>query len=187
LARLENLHCQELDAKDDTSLLDKLASNIAKSLELGLAENRIDSSTAEAASACLYQLSTAWSYRLDDNVLLLTTAYTDSNDPWTTEAGAYSSSTMLEQHLLGDRLTEFIVKTVLQGYLRPLFSKSTTKVTDSGRPNQFPDSASQRIGLEQAPWKAQQPRVISTFRWAVHSSNVSRIYFGSQSTSDDQP
>lgn len=107
------------------------------------------------------------------------TAYTDSRDSWTTEHAALQASHLLDTSLSGGRTRDFIVGSILQDYLRPLFSKSTSKVTESGRPSQFRNQEHvQRDGLEPPSWKKQGPKAIAVLRWAVKTSEVgSRPHF----------
>jgi hypothetical protein len=101
------------------------------------------------------------------------TAYTDSRDSWTTEHAALQASHLLDTSLPERRTRDFIVGSILKDYLRPLFSKSTSKVTASGRPSQFRNQEQvQRDGLEPPSWKKQGPMAIAILRWAVKTSKV---------------
>lgn len=73
------------------------------------------------------------------------------------------------------RLRDFIVDSILQSYLRPLFSKATGKVTSSGRPSAYDDPTAlldSRLNQETPAWKKEGPHVVTVFRWAVAFSDV---------------
>ena len=134
--------------------------------------------TAELALACLELLSTTWSAPLDDVALSTIVAYTNVQDPWTTEAASCLAARITASQLSVDGLAAFIVGPLLHGYVRPIFSGSTHKVTDLGRPVQFPGGSSgpRELGLDQTPrWKRSDPPVTSVFSWAVEKATVSSL------------
>lgn len=132
-----------------------------------------DALTIEATLACLDFLISTWNCDLDDRTLVFMTAYTDSRDPWTTEKASLLASRLIKTSIPRDRTENFIVYSILQRYLRSIFSKPTSKLTTSGRPSQFPDQGYKpRDGLEPPSWKKQGLQVISVFRWAIRTSSV---------------
>lgn len=132
-----------------------------------------DALVIEVALACLDLLVYNWRCSLDDRTLVFVTAYTDSRDPWTTEKASLLASRLVKTGIPKSRTGDFIVYSILQRYLRPIFSKSASKLTASGRPSQFPDQGRKPgDGLEPPSWKKQGLQVISVFRWAVESSSV---------------
>jgi hypothetical protein len=114
------------------------------------------------------------SLTLDDQVLLKLTAVTDPEDPWTTAIAAKSASKLLADQLAAQRLTDFIVTTVLQDFLKPLFVRSSSRITASGRPSQYA-AINDRLPsfTEEQPWKSQVAWVEATMQWAVCMSTVS--------------
>lgn len=107
---------------------------------------------------------------------MATSAHTNPEDPWSSETSAQLASSLLITSLDTDEEREdFIVGSVLQGYLRPIFSKggANTSVTAEGRPAAFrePAQTAPRPPAE-APWKEAGPQVVTIFQWAVTSANV---------------
>ncbi|KAF3767499.1 hypothetical protein M406DRAFT_252813, partial [Cryphonectria parasitica EP155] len=80
----------------------------------------------------------------------------------------------LSSHVQKD---DFIVETILKGYLRPMFSRSRPRtVTASGRKAEFPDENDPHRGLtdetkEVKPWKYADHRSIAVFEWAVQGAD----------------
>ncbi|KAM0238973.1 hypothetical protein ACHAP5_008479 [Fusarium lateritium] len=128
----------------------------------------------EAAVASLSIMCSKHPLILDEQLLLKLTAVTDPEDSWTTAIGAKSASKLLADQLVTQKLTDFIVSSVLQDFLKPLFVRSSSRITPSGRPAQYtaindrPPSFS-----EEQPWKSQATRVGATMQWAVCMSTVS--------------
>lgn len=138
-----------------------------------------DALTIEVALACLDLLASTWHCGLDDRTLVFTTAYTNPRDPWTTEKASLLASRLLKMSINEENTRQFIVESILQEHLRPIFSKSTGKLTASGRPSRFPDQEHKsRAGLETPSWGKQGLQVISVFRWAVETSSVSSLTRG---------
>lgn len=119
---------------------------------------------------------------ITNDQLLLTLAALTINTPEWKLSGRDSrrASTLLAQ-LLGndDAKDTFIIEGILQGYLRPLFSKSKpASVTESGRKVEFTDPAAGRgegIPDDSAvtkPWKYLDFRAVPLVAWAVDEANV---------------
>ncbi|KAH6989424.1 hypothetical protein BKA56DRAFT_611684 [Ilyonectria sp. MPI-CAGE-AT-0026] len=126
---------------------------------------------AEAGIACLHLLSLTWSYSLDDSTLLKVVAFTDPRDSWTTIKAAGVASGLLQTQLSTVRKTEFIVGPILQTFLKPLFAKSSSRVTASGRPAHYQETAERgRQPAAASSWKGHAPWAVSTLRWAVDAS-----------------
>ncbi|CAM1511089.1 Fc.00g086020.m01.CDS01 [Cosmosporella sp. VM-42] len=141
---------------------------------------RLDQQTptlvAEVGLACLHMISSKWSYSLDESSLLTVAAYTDSRDPWTTLKVSEVASSLLEAELKNTKKADFIAGPLLQAFLRPLFAKSSTRVTASGRPSHYQTPIDQQGHFSEIPvWKEQIPWAVSTFRWAVKASESSLI------------
>ncbi|KAL1841849.1 hypothetical protein VTJ49DRAFT_6526 [Mycothermus thermophilus] len=114
--------------------------------------------------------------RLDDDVLLTLLAYTDSTEPWHTDNRSAIATKLLEQQFSigGSSKEKFLAETVLQRYLRPLFSRSKPpSVTASGRKAEYAEgNVSRGEGMpdESArikPWKYGDLRAIPAVAWAV--------------------
>ena len=135
-------------------------------------------SRAEAGLACLDLLSSS-PYRMDESTLLTVVAYTDESDSWTTPKSAEAATSILDAQLEGLKQDEFITKAVLQGYLRPLFTKSSTRVTESGRPSYYDVPAERNRPLSQTPlWKQKDHWAVATLGWAVKASEVRGFIIG---------
>lgn len=170
LARLTNP--DRIDSGDQ--ILDGVLQTVAVALAdtlTPLAE--ANSLVAEAGLACLQLLSTSWSCRLDDVALLSVVHYTDPEDSWTTGEAASLASRVLDRHLPGTKVADFIAGPLLQTYLRPIFSKSSARVTAAGRPSHFLEPTDRsRPQLEPPSWKRSGLHVVSDFKWAVQASDV---------------
>jgi Tti2 family len=118
---------------------------------------------------------------IEPSVLLGIIAYTDIQDPWTTEATKHAAEQLLARHR--DQLLshDFIIDHVLAGYIRPLFSGSKpATVTPQGRKaiNPVPKVANHPSDQDSAnkPWKSQDVSSLTTFRWAILNMDVSNMY-----------
>ncbi|AEO55170.1 hypothetical protein MYCTH_2051209 [Thermothelomyces thermophilus ATCC 42464] len=130
---------------------------------------------------------TASPVRLDDEVLLTLLAYTDETRPQrpSTETKA-TADRLLQQQLLGvpgaPTKEQFITETVLQTFLRPLFSKSKpSTITASGRKAEYVDGAASRAEsmpddtAQTKPWKFTDLRTIPAVGWAVREADTQLI------------
>lgn len=99
--------------------------------------------------------------------------------PWASPEVSELATQVLEKQLSQYFTIEtLIVRTILQDYLRPLFSKSRpSAITASGRKAEFRDEEDThralRDEIEAKPWKYADHRAIAVFRWAVHKADVS--------------
>ncbi|KAF5022654.1 hypothetical protein F66182_5297 [Fusarium sp. NRRL 66182] len=86
------------------------------------------------------------------------------------------ASKLLLEQLRGPKLTDFITVFVLQKSLKPLFAKSSSKITGSGRPLQYDrvDDRSRPI-LDIPAWTSQAPWAEATIQWVVDMSTASLI------------
>ncbi|RBR11173.1 uncharacterized protein FIESC28_09163 [Fusarium coffeatum] len=131
----------------------------------------------EAAIAGIFIASIIDSHTIDEDLLVKLTAVTDPQDPWTTPVAASAASRILSEQLPATRLTEFIAVRILQGTLKPLFTKSpSSRITASGRPSQYTivDDRSRDFQAAQ-PWRNQAPWVEATVQWAVSASTAPLI------------
>ncbi|KAF5531914.1 CCA tRNA nucleotidyltransferase mitochondrial [Fusarium napiforme] len=130
----------------------------------------------EAAVASLSILCSKYRITLDQVTLVKLTAVTDPQDPWTTAQAAAAASKVLSEHLEGESLNEFITNAVLQKHLKPLFMKSSSRITASGRPSQYDmvDDRSRPV-IEVQSWRTQAPWAEATIQWTVNMSTTSLI------------
>ncbi|CAG9977838.1 unnamed protein product [Clonostachys byssicola] len=132
----------------------------------------------EATLACLCILTTVWKTALSVDSLIQIAAFTNPSDPWVTdEASSFATAILSPENIASATdadVPTFITRSILQDYLRPIFSKATTRVTSSGRPTQFPDPSpnSHRQGVEPPAWKKHGFRIIPIFRWAVNAADA---------------
>ncbi|KAI5457218.1 hypothetical protein BGZ63DRAFT_408664 [Mariannaea sp. PMI_226] len=143
-------------------------------------ETESDSETstlmAEVGITCLQLLSSTWSCNLDNAALLKLAAFTDPRDPWTTEEAAIVASHLLKTELDVEKLAAFIAGPVLQEFLKPLFAKSSSRVTESGRPDHYLLAAgSTQQHKKTSIWKTTFPSAIAVVRWAVEVSEISLL------------
>ncbi len=134
----------------------------------------------EALEALMKQVGPV---RLEDEVLFALLVYTDKTTTWGSPQTKASAAKLLEQQLntpgsLGK--DQFIAESILQNYLRPLFSKSKpSSITASGRKAEYHDTAATRgegIPDDSAltkPWKFTDLRAIPAMKWAVREADVS--------------
>lgn len=116
-------------------------------------------------------------FLLDDVALISVVAYTDGTDAWTTEESSQLASRLFKSSLAGDKLDTFITQRLLQETLRPLFSKSSTRLTASGRPSQLaqqPTSTQARTSLDSVSQEREKLHAASICKWAVMLCSVSR-------------
>ncbi|KAI9163740.1 Nucleotidyltransferase lcsQ [Paramyrothecium foliicola] len=138
--------------------------------------------TAEVALACLCIIladqPASAQFCLSDAALLSIITYANATDAWATRKAASLATQLLDSQLLGDKLTQFIVGPLLRDYFRPLFSKSSARVTSSGRPSYYAEATHDSPpGIETPSWKngGDGSIVLSRFRWAVMSSDEELI------------
>ncbi|KAM3507375.1 hypothetical protein MY10362_001828 [Beauveria mimosiformis] len=130
---------------------------------------------SEAALAALCSLN-AEAKHVDNALLLYIVPYTDAGQPWTTESAASAAKRLLDRYLSGQKKQEFIIGSVLQSHLRPLFSKSSSSVTAQGRPALYrapPPPAG--FHAQRAAWKEAGPHIVTLFDWAVQASEPTTI------------
>jgi hypothetical protein len=103
-------------------------------------------------------------------------ACTDTRDPWVTKQAKATAMAVLSQQLPHLTRREFIVYTVMEGLLRPLFSTSkSSRLTAAGRQAHH-DASPSAVDLATTngrPWKGKQSHSLTVFDWAVEQSDVS--------------
>ncbi|OAA56014.1 hypothetical protein ISF_07612 [Cordyceps fumosorosea ARSEF 2679] len=155
---------------------------LAETLKQPRAREGIDvhawATCAEATLAALHPLVEAGADRLlEEDFLLPLIPYTEVGRPWNTDAAASTAKSLVDGQLSGEKKQDFVTRVVLQRYLRPLFSKSTSSVTAEGRPALFREPPPPNGGFheQKAAWKDAGPHVVTVFAWAVEASEPSTI------------
>lgn len=122
--------------------------------------------------------------RLDDDVLLTLVALADGRaQDWADPETAALAGRILESEFVatnGPAKEDFITETVLQRYLRPLFSRSKpSSITASGRKAEYTDSSAPSRGqsmpddsAQTKPWKYIDLRAVPAVAWAVNEADV---------------
>ncbi len=122
--------------------------------------------------------------RLDDDVLFALLVYSGylRKSPLASPKTKETAARLLEQQfsIPGSPTKEkFIIDSILQKYLRPLFSKSKpASVTASGRRAEYPDTPTRGESMPDdsaltKPWKYTDLRAIPALFWVIHEADVS--------------
>lgn len=113
--------------------------------------------------------------------LLTITVFTHESDFWTTPDTLALATALLETQVQApkkEKAKKTLIKdTILQGFVRPLFSCSKPSgITTSGRKAVYEDSDNRESLTddtpEAKPWKYSVPYAITVFEWAVVNSDV---------------
>ncbi|KAL7958305.1 hypothetical protein V8C34DRAFT_314250 [Trichoderma compactum] len=118
------------------------------------------------------------SFTLDDTALAYVVTYTDKDDAWTTAESSRLAARLVEISLADDKLDTFITQCLLHDTLRPLFSKSSTRLTASGRPLQIPQTPNDMqpmTSLDNISQEHKKLHAASGFRWAVISCSKAAV------------
>ncbi|KAH6631935.1 hypothetical protein F5144DRAFT_489530 [Chaetomium tenue] len=136
-----------------------------------------------ALEALLKQTTTT--VRLENEVLHTLLAYTNEEQSGGSHETEAIANRLLEQQFSipgSSTKDEFLTETVLQAYLRPLFSQSKpSSITASGRKAEYRDNATSKgesMPDESAvtkPWKYTDMRSIPAVAWAVREANTQLI------------
>ncbi|KAK1727390.1 uncharacterized protein BDZ83DRAFT_202639 [Colletotrichum acutatum] len=135
---------------------------------------------AEQALDVLRSLVVRFSPSLDDQDLIVIAAYTDRKRTWTTVNAELYAREILKRSLDDVRKQAFITSVVLEGFIRPIFSRtSSSRITSTGRKAHFADDSQDRFTAgsiadtdDAKPWKTTQAHAITVFSWVVEHSNV---------------
>ncbi|KAI3554181.1 hypothetical protein CABS02_05597 [Colletotrichum abscissum] len=138
-----------------------------------------DPALAEQALDILRSLVVRFSPSLDDQDLIAIAAYTDRKRTWTTVNAELYAREILERSLDGVQKQAFITSVVLEGFIRPLFSRnSSSRITSTGRKAHFADDSQDRFTPgasadtdDAKSWKTTQAYAITVFSWAVEQSH----------------
>lgn len=186
-------HIAQLPADEDPQALQGLENALSEGLwEQTKDTAQVDPQRAEALMLCIDALVTHTAKMPASLTLLRVAAFTNPDDPWSSPAASGTAQSMLSRALKTpsgglengqqqqQTVARFIVDTVLQSYLRPLFSKASSKLTPSGRPAAYQEDPTlrrdTRLNQEIPPWKAEGPRAVTVFRWAVTNADVTPTY-----------
>jgi hypothetical protein len=169
-------HVQQLVQSAHPELLASLGTQLSDLLWPPSASKK---QRTEATLACLSLLPSSALDTSPNQLLLRLAAFIDPQYPWTTPEAGRISSSILDRILPYDDAQrsreKFIVESILQGYLRPLFSRTTSKVTSSGRPSAYQEDAAARmetrLNVEEPAWKKEGPHALAIFQWAVTASD----------------
>ncbi|KAL6817019.1 hypothetical protein V8C40DRAFT_83119 [Trichoderma camerunense] len=139
--------------------------------------------TAEVGLALLVLISllcgsSSEPFTFDDTVLVYVVTYTDKDDAWTTAESSRLAARVVEINLADDKLDTFITQCLLHDTLRPLFSKSSTKLTASGRPLQIsqpPNSMQPTTSFDNISQEQEKLHAASCFKWAVISCSKTAV------------
>lgn len=122
--------------------------------------------------------------QLDDEVLFAFLVYSDENKTWASPKTKETARQLLEQQFSlpgGHTKEQFLTETLLQSYLRPLFSKcKPSSVTASGRKAEYADSDDRGESLPDdsartKPWKYTDLRALPALAWAIREADVSAV------------
>lgn len=170
-------HIARLPQEEDAQSLHRLENTLSNILwaSARASSKEGQAELSKAALSCLDTLTSRLpSHGLSPQTLLRITAFSSPEDAPPNTADAILSRALRPDEGQ-EKTTSLIVDTILQSYLRPLFSKTTAKLTPAGRPSAYPDTTplpDTRLGQETPAWKAEGPRAVAVFRWAVAHSDV---------------
>ncbi|KXH59591.1 hypothetical protein CSAL01_04347 [Colletotrichum salicis] len=142
-----------------------------------------DQTRAEQALDILRSLVLKFSPSLDDQNLIAIAAYTDRKETWTTVDAEFYAKEILGHSLDDAQKHAFINSVVLERFIRPIFSRtSSSRITSTGRKAHFADDSQDRFtpGVfantdDAKPWKTTQVHAITVFSWAVEQADDALI------------
>lgn len=182
---LRSSHLETGEVNNEETI-EKIASYVTKSIA-PIAPDSPDwqpvAAKGEVGLAVLESLQDTLKATLDPKVLVAVTAFTSTQDPWTTPAAQASAQTILDA-ALGNKpgaKETLITSTILTTFLRPLFSRSRpATVTASGRKAEFVEPAryagsagpDDPTEAELKPWKHAHAYAVTVFAWAVDRADA---------------
>ncbi|KAK1953573.1 hypothetical protein LY78DRAFT_594282 [Colletotrichum sublineola] len=177
---LKKIDCTSKGSQDKRSI-QQIASYAVKLLgQFSSPFHSVDSlAVTEKALGVLKCLVVDFAAPLDEKDLVCIAAYTDSQNAWTTTSAASSSEDVLSSSLNNDTMHKFIASTLLERFIRPVFSRTASnRITSTGRKAYFINDDQSQVTrdpvtetTEIKPWKSTQIHAITVFAWAVkHSS-----------------
>ncbi|KAL7933580.1 hypothetical protein V8C35DRAFT_59038 [Trichoderma chlorosporum] len=122
--------------------------------------------------------SSSESLRLDGPTLVWVVTYTDKDDAWVTAESSRLAARLVETSLDDDSLETFITQDLLHDTLRPLFSRSSTRLTASGRPLQVayqPGGIQPMTSFDSVSQEYEKLHGASSFKWAVISCRQATV------------
>lgn len=118
---------------------------------------------------------------LDPQILLSLLAFTNARDPWTIPSTLTSAKSLLSKHSGQLSSADFVIKFLIQSFIRPLFSKSKpSAITSTGRKAMETSAPPKKIDfneLDQSskPWKYDAVYAVTVFGWAAENVSVSYV------------
>lgn len=117
--------------------------------------------------------------KINDHVIISLLAFTSISDPWTTQECNELANGLLSAYRAKILQQEFITKSILSSFIRPLFSASKPKaITTSGYaaiPSYTPREPQDFSAWDQAskPWRLDTCFALSVLSWIVNHASVS--------------
>ena len=132
---------------------------------------------AAIAIHCASLLCAQWGATLDDEALLCLVAYSDGRAPWTTDQIRNEAVVILNQQLIPTRRPYFVINTVMESFLKPIFSQSrSSRVTASGRRMHYDrvsrSAADSDTATSQPLWTGKGAYSIFILHWALSECDV---------------
>jgi hypothetical protein len=182
----DNVDREPFDFKDIQKLLSWLSVVIKPVGDILIQDNGKQTedlvSKSGTALKCIQHLQAHFlsQEQINPDTLLSIIAYTDVEDPWTTEATQRTAEQVLGYRQKQLISYDFIIKHVLVGFIRPLFSGSQTpSVTPQGRkavsqtvqkPHHLRD-----LDASKTPWKFREVSAMTVLRWTIRNMDVSNL------------
>lgn len=142
-----------------------------------------DPHSVDEALHVLRCLVVDFSALLTNQDLICVAAFVDSQDAWTTQRAESNARNVLEHVMRNGAKHVFITSTVLEDFIRPIFSRTISgRITSSGRKAHYIGSSQDHAAQDSLlstgdtkSWKTDQIHAITIFAWAVEQSNVSEL------------
>jgi hypothetical protein len=131
----------------------------------------------QSLQTLITQLSSPRPSTLDPRIVLSLIAFTSLQDLWTTPTTLQLSQSLLSLYTTQTHSPDFILTSLLNTFIRPIFSHSKpSTITSSGR-KAMPSSAPAPkfdAGAERSskPWKYEVVYAVRVFAWAVEKAPV---------------
>ncbi|TQV93038.1 tRNA nucleotidyltransferase [Cordyceps javanica] len=162
---------------ETTAIIDALTETLKPPTAWEGADALAWATCAEAALAALHTLADAGLESVSDDLSRSLIPFVDASQPWSTTAAASTAARLLDRYLAeAQKRQEFITRDLLQHYLRPIFSKSSSSITAQGRPALYREPPPEgSFHAQKAAWKEAGPYVVTVFDWAVEASEATTI------------
>jgi hypothetical protein len=124
----------------------------------------------------ILRLCAEWEVELGYETLLRVVMYSDSRDWWTTDEMMKLSIEVLSQRIHRENMSHFIMHSILDGFLKPLFRRAPVlPCQDTSSAGRF-DSNMGTTTASLATWKRASPEVVTVYRWAIDHADVCTIF-----------